>query len=94
MKLKVYGGLHHGRMLVLPEGTREGDIVILPVTLPAGEMHAAGRTRPEMHTNERAYKVTPSSISANTLYLASTSMRLVKTVDVPPVPTIPITVHL
>jgi hypothetical protein len=95
LKLKVYGGLHHGRVLVLPEGTRENDIVILPVTLPAGEMHSAGRTHPELHTESRAYKVTESSRALGAeKYLASTALRLVKTVDVPPPTTIPITIHL
>lgn len=93
MRVKVYGGLHHGRVLVLPEGTREGDLVELPETLPTGEMFGRGRTHPELHTNSRMYRLEEGATSGEK-YLANISMRFVRTVDVPPVPTIPVTVHL
>jgi hypothetical protein len=93
LRAKCYGGLYHGRVLVLPEGTREGDIVELPASLPAGEMFSAGRSHPELHANARVYKVT-ESVTSGEKYLANVSMRFVRTVDVPPPATIPVTVHL
>jgi hypothetical protein len=93
LRVKVYGGLHHGRVLVLPEGTREGDLVELPETLPAGEMFGPGRTHPDMHRNSRLYKVTENTVGTEK-YLANISGRFVRTVDVPPPTTIPVTVHL
>jgi hypothetical protein len=93
LRVKVFGGLYHGRVLVLPEGTREGDIVELPESLPAGETFAVGRTAPELHRSARVYKVT-ESVSSGEKYLANISMRFVRTVDVPPPATIPVTVHL
>lgn len=92
--MKVYGGYYHGRVLDLPEGTREGDIACLPETLPAGETFNSGRTRPEEHAHERTYVVRETAVGG-TLYLAVTQRpRLIRQVNVPPVPTIPVTVHL
>jgi len=93
LRVKVYGGLYHGRVLVLPEGSLVGDYVELPETLPAGEMHSRGRTHPENHRNARMYKVEETAVSREK-YLANISMRFVRTVDVPPPTTIPVTVHL
>lgn len=98
MRVKVYGGLHHGRVLVLPEGAREGDYVSLPPTLPAGEMYNAGRSNPEEHANERTYVLRASQTAPYTKYLTTVepprTPRFVRAVDVPPPPMIPVTVHL
>lgn len=93
MRVKVYGGLHHGRVLVLPEGTRLGDYAELPVTLPPGEMFAPGRTHPDLHTQERVYRVEEGR-STGEKYLASAPMRFVRAVDVPPPPATASTVIL
>jgi hypothetical protein len=94
LRVKVFGGLYHGRVLVLPEGTREGDLVELPATLPAGEMFAPGRSHPELHTQARFYRVTASIGQPGSFYLSNISARFVRMVDVPPPTTVPITVHL
>jgi hypothetical protein len=93
LRVKVYGGLYHGRVLVLPEGTRESDLVELSTTLPAGETFGPARSHPELHTDARLYQVTESSTSGEK-YLRNIGGRFVRTVDVPPPTTIPVTVHL
>jgi hypothetical protein len=79
-------------VLELPDDTQWGDIVELPVTLPAGEMFQAGRTHPELHIETRVYEVAESRDRGK--YLANRPMRFVRTVNVPPPNTIPVTVHL
>jgi hypothetical protein len=94
LRAKVFGGLYHGRVLVLPEGTREDDLVELPETLPAGETFTTGRSEPEAHTNERIYRVTESRVTREKYLAYAGPMRFVRTIEVPPAPSIGVTVHL
>ena len=95
MRVKVYGGYHSGRVVVLPEGARQDDYITLPRDLPAGEMFQPGRTHPELHRNALTYQLRESS-AGNGKYLSCVASppRFIRSVTVPPVPSAGVTINL
>lgn len=85
MRVKVFGGLHSGRVLILPNDSQAGDFVTLPADLPAGRMFQSGRTTPEAHTDEITYKLRESRSRPGALYLSYTAdaPRFIRRVSVP-----------
>lgn len=96
MRVKVYGGLHSGRVLELPDTARENDYVTLPNTLPAGEMFQPGRSHPEMHTGNTTYQLIESRRLDRGKYLScvANAPRFIRSVVVPPATTAGITITL
>jgi hypothetical protein len=95
LRVKVYGGLHGGRVLELPDTAREGDYITLPIDLPDGEMFGRGRSNPERHQSERSYRLVESAVSHEKyLSCVADSPRFITSVTVPPVPSRGITINL
>jgi hypothetical protein len=91
MKVKVFGGLYHGRYVILPEGVQRGDYAELPLNLPEGERHARGRTNPELHQDARMYQV---EFTQGNYYLGNVSLRFIRSIQIPPAESCTITVNL
>jgi len=96
LRVKVYGGLHSGRVLELPDTARQNDHVTLPVELPAGEMFQPGRTHPSVHISKTTYQLLESAVAPHTKYLACVANppRFIRSVTVPPVRATGITISL
>lgn len=47
VKIEVFGGPHHGRILIIPKSTQL--LVSLPASLPKGETFRETRTNPEVY---------------------------------------------
>lgn len=85
MRVKVFGGLHSGRVLILPRSARAGDFISLPDELPAGRMFQSGRTTPDEHMGETTYKLRESAARPGALYLSyvENAPRFITSVSVP-----------
>jgi hypothetical protein len=96
LRVKVYGGYHSGRVVVLPAEARAGDFITLPLDLPAGEMFQPGRTHPNLHRTKITYKLLRSIRDAGSMYLScvADAPRFIRSVTVPPVPATGITITL
>ncbi len=83
IRVRVYDGPHHGRILVIPSNARH---IMLPNPMPAGEMWGPGRSQPETF-KDKEYTYEVRTANSGTPYLAYVEAKRV-TYQIPVAPSI------